>query len=69
MYATFDLDLDLLNRMLGLNKNPVAEPAEKPRTPRAQPDAPATPAPLAELLAPLGGGVQTLLSQLLGGRS
>lgn len=63
MYATFDLDIDLLNRVLGLEKYPVSEPAEKKAA--ATPTTPAN--PLADVLEPVTGSLTELLNGLLGG--
>lgn len=63
MYATFDLDIDLLNRILGLTKFPASEPAEKPTTVR--PTKPVD--PVQQALEPVTGAIADLLNGLLGG--
>ena len=65
MYATFDLDIDLLNRILGINKYPASEPTEKTTAPKPKPS---TPAPsLQDVIEPVTGSLADLLTGLLGG--
>ncbi len=67
MYATFDIDVDFLNRLLGgPGKYPVSEPAAE--KPAVKPAAPAAPS-LAGVLEPVTGTLADLLNGLLGGGS
>lgn len=67
MYATFDIDVDFLNRLLGgPGKYPVSEPAAE--KPAVRPAAPAAPS-LAGVLEPVTGTLADLLNGLLGGGS
>jgi phospholipid/cholesterol/gamma-HCH transport system substrate-binding protein len=67
LYGTVELDVDLLNRLLGTTRRGTPEtPASEPPTP-----APAVPpgSPLQQLLQPVTGGLGDLLTGLLGGTS
>lgn len=67
MYATFELDIDFLNRLLG-NAPPSAQPASpRPTAPTGKPDAPVDDLlGLSEVLTGQGG-LEDLLNGLLGG--
>lgn len=71
MYATFDLDIDMLNRILG---GPDVPPTAEPASPRKATRTPAAPNPLSTLLPLLDdlapsddNGLSQLLNGLLGG--
>jgi phospholipid/cholesterol/gamma-HCH transport system substrate-binding protein len=66
LYGTIELDVDLLNRLLGTNTGPPAALAGAPAKPSV--GKPATGNPLQELLQPVTGGLDALLNGLLGGR-
>lgn len=67
LYGTVELDVDLLNRLLGTTRG-GAPTSRVPGVPAT--DTPAPPdAPLQELLQPVAGGLGDLLTGLLGGRS
>lgn len=65
-YGTIEVDVDLLNRLLGLNTAPPL--GTTPTVPKS--GAASLPAnPLSGVIAPVTGGLSTLLNSLLGGRS
>jgi phospholipid/cholesterol/gamma-HCH transport system substrate-binding protein len=68
LYGTIELDVDALNHLLGTNTGaPVGAGSPRAGTPRTTATAPAN--PLADVLAPVTGGLGDLLDSLLGGTS
>ncbi|MCW2787099.1 MAG: hypothetical protein JWP74_3616 [Marmoricola sp.] len=66
-YGTVEVDVDLLNHLLGLNTKP---PLGALSTPTTKTGAASTPSnPIAGVLAPITGGLGNLLNSLLGGTS
>ncbi|MFL6108500.1 MAG: MCE family protein [Marmoricola sp.] len=67
LYGTIEIDVDLLNRLLGTNTAPPSTLPGAPAKPSVgKPAAPSN--PLQEILDPVTGGLSELLNGLLGGR-
>ncbi|MFL6174779.1 MAG: MCE family protein [Marmoricola sp.] len=67
LYGTIEIDVDLLNRLLGTNTAPPSTLPGAPSKPSVgKPAAPSN--PLQEILDPVTGGLSELLNGLLGGR-
>ena len=65
-YGTIEIDVDLLNHLLGLNTQAPLGAAKTPLPTKGAATLPSN--PLAGILQPVTGGLSNLLNSLLGGK-